>query len=422
VSEIARNAFQYPGGGQAEFAIQQNPPKMLLVTISDKGKGIASLSRILDGKYNSQTGMGKGIVGAHRPMDHLNVDTKTSGTTVSLGKALPPHFAPLKDSELDQLQTTLMHPSVNPYEELREQNKELLRTLEELREKQAELRQLNLELEETNHGVVALYAELNDKAEFLQRASEMKSNFLSNVIHEFRTPLNSMLALAQILLDRLDGELTSEQEKQLKFIRNAANSLSELVNDLLDIAKVEAGEVTIRPNTFTVDSFFAALRGMLRPLLVQNSSVSLVFEDPADIPSLFTDESKVSQILRNFISIALKFTGKGEIRVAARGGHDDTAVFSVSETGIGSSREDQERIFEEWTQVEDKFQKVAKESCLGLPLSRRLAHLLGGNAYVKSQLGVGSTFFAQLPITFRGATEVVYTPDARPDLESNKLP
>ena len=422
VSEIARNAFQYAGGGQAEFAIQQSHPRMLLVTVSDKGKGIANLDSILDGKYSSQTGMGKGIVGAHRLMDHVKLDTKATGTTVSLGKALPPQFTRLKDSELDQLQTALIRSPQNPYEELREQNKELLRTLEELREKQAELRQLNLELDETNRGVVALYAELNDKAEFLQRTSERKSNFLSNMSHEFRTPLNSILALAQILLDRLDGELTSEQEKQLKFIRNAANSLSELVNDLLDIAKVEAGKVTIRPSTFTVESFFSALRGMLRPLLAQNSSVLLVFEDPANIPTLITDESKVSQILRNFISNALKFTEKGEIRVAARLGHDDTVVFSVADTGIGISREDQERIFEEWTQVEGKFQKVAKGSGLGLPLSRRLAHLLGGNAYVKSQLGVGSTFFVQLPITFRGATEVVYTPDARPDLESNKLP
>ena len=137
--------------------------------------------------------------------------------------------------------------SQNPYEELQQQNKELLRTLEELRDKQTELAQLNRELDETNRGVVALYAELNDKADFLQRASELKSNFLSNMSHEFRTPLNSVLALSQILIDRLDGRLAPEQEKQVRYIRQSAQDLTDLVNDLLDIAKVEAGKVTIRP-------------------------------------------------------------------------------------------------------------------------------------------------------------------------------
>src|SRR6185295_12025391 len=117
------------------------------------------------------------------------------------------------------------------YEEMREQNKELLRTLDDFRTKQAELVQVNREMDETNRGVVALYAELNDKADFLQRASELKSHFLSNMSHEFRTPLNSITALSQILLDRLDGDLTAEQEKQVKYIRSSAQDLTEIVND-----------------------------------------------------------------------------------------------------------------------------------------------------------------------------------------------
>src|SRR4029077_5510031 len=121
--------------------------------------------------------------------------------------------------------------------------------------------QLNRELDETNRGVVALYAELNDKADFLQRASELKTHFLSNMSHEFRTPLNSIAALSQILLDRLDGDLTEEQEKQVLFIRGSSQDLTDLVNDLLDLAKVEAGKVTIRPSHFKVEGVFAALRG-----------------------------------------------------------------------------------------------------------------------------------------------------------------
>jgi signal transduction histidine kinase len=308
VSEIARNTFQYAGGGRAEFAIQDHPDKMLVITLRDQGRGIANLEEIMGGKYVSQTGMGLGIVGAKRLMDHFKIETNArQGTTVVLGKKVPRRFSRFKPGELDSVLSSIERASQDPYEELKQQNQELLNTLQELRARQEELANLNRELDETNRGVVALYAELNDKADFLQRASELKSHFLSNMSHEFRTPLNSITALSQILLDRLDGELTGEQEKQVKCIRGSAQDLTDLVNDLLDLAKVEAGKVSIRASSFRVDGVFAALRGMLRPLLSQNSSVNLVFDEPSDLPELYTDEAKVSQILRNFISNALKF-------------------------------------------------------------------------------------------------------------------
>src|SRR5262249_27631957 len=187
--------------------------------------------------------------------------------------------------------------------------------------------------------VVALYAELDEKADHLRRADELKSRFLSNMSHEFRTPLNSILALSRLLLDRLDGPLTDEQVKQISFVRKAAQDLFELINDLLDLAKVEAGKVVMRPGEFDVEHLF----GALRPLLV-NRSLNLVFEDTSGLPSLMTDESKVSQILRNFISNALKFTERGEVRVAARLSDDgDSVVFSVKDTGIGIAADDRDR-------------------------------------------------------------------------------
>src|SRR6202453_1114157 len=385
---------------------------MLVVTVRDSGRGIPNLDEILDGKYVSKTGMGLGIIGAKRLMDHFQVQTELGkGTVVTLGKAIPDKFTRLGNTELNALLAAIERkPSENPYEELQQQNKELMRTLEELRARQAELAQLNRELDETNRGVVALYAELNDKADFLQRAPELKSHFLSNMSHEFRTPLNSILALSQILIDRMDGDLTPEQEKQVTFMRRSAQDLTDLVNDLLDLAKVEAGKVTIRPAEFSVESLFAALRGMLRPLLAQNSSVSLVFEDPVGIPELYTDEAKVSQVLRNFISNALKFTERGEVRISVRSGHDQTIVFSVADTGIGIAPDDQDRIFQEWEQIEGKHQKTTKGTGLGLPLSRKLAQLLGGNVYVKSQVGLGSTFFVAVPVRFTGQAEVAYVP------------
>jgi anti-sigma regulatory factor (Ser/Thr protein kinase) len=202
VSEIVRNAYQYGGGGAVDFEIDTDDEKMFLTTVRDQGKGISNLDEIFSGKYVSKTGMGLGMIGAKRLLDVFDVQSQIGrGTVVKLGKLVPSKFTSLNQIELSSLLTTIERkPSDNPYEELQQQNKELMRTLEELRARQAELAQLNRELDETNRGVVALYAELNDKADFLQRASELKSHFLSNMSHEFRTPLNSILALSQILI------------------------------------------------------------------------------------------------------------------------------------------------------------------------------------------------------------------------------
>ena len=203
-----------------------------------------------------------------------------------------------------------------PNAELAEQNHELLTTLAELAQRQEELGRLNAELQDTNRGVLALYAELDEKAETLQRADAMKSKFLSNMTHEFQTPLNAILALSRLLLERTDGELEPEQEKQVQFIRDAAQNLADLVADLLDLAKVEAGKITMRPSSFTVHDLFGGLRGVIRPLQ-QREGVALLFDSGDDVPTLFTDEGKVAQILRNYLSNALKFTEHGEIRVSA---------------------------------------------------------------------------------------------------------
>jgi CheY-like chemotaxis protein len=245
--------------------------------------------------------------------------------------------------------------------------------------------------------VVALYAELDERAEQLRQASELKTKFLSNMSHEFRTPLNSILALSRLLLDRIDGDLTAEQERQVGYIRRSAESLLELVNDLLDLAKVEAGKVDIRPSAFTVGNLFSGLRGALKPLLT-SPSVELIFDIPDQVPELFTDEAKVTQILRNLISNALKFTEQGEVRVTAS--YDDAqdrVRLSVRDTGIGIAPTDQSRIFEEFSQVDTRIQKRVKGTGLGLPLSRSLAELLGGELTVESVPGQGSVFMLSIP-------------------------
>ncbi|HET8645061.1 MAG TPA: ATP-binding protein, partial [Vicinamibacteria bacterium] len=288
----------------------------------------------------------------------------------------------------------------SPVAEVQKQNLELLRLLEELRGRQEDLSRVNRELEETNRGVLALYAELDERAEHLRRADEMKTRFLSNMSHEFRTPLNSIAAISRLLQQRTDGDLTPEQEKQVGFVVKAAQDLTELVDDLLDLAKVEAGKIVVRPVEFELGRLFGALRGMLRPLLV-GESVRLVFEEPEGVPPLYGDEGKVSQILRNFLSNALKFTERGEIRVSATLGETGEQVaISVADTGIGIAPADQARIFEEFAQVEHSVQRRVKGTGLGLALSRRLAEVLGGGITLESTPGHGSTFTLRLPLAY----------------------
>jgi signal transduction histidine kinase/DNA-binding response OmpR family regulator len=403
VSEIARNAFRHAGGGKVEFRLEgESAPQLLLVIVRDEGQGIPDLDRVLSGQYRSRTGMGIGIVGVHRLMDQVEIQTKPrAGTEVVLKKILPTRAPLVTGSDFARITTELVtRTPVGAYEELQEQNRELVRALGELRERQDDLMRLNNELEDTNRGVVALYAELDEKADHLRRADEMKSKFLSNMSHEFRTPLNSVRALSRLLLDRVDGDLGGEQEKQVSLIAKAADDLTSLVDDLLDLAKIEAGKIDVRPTEFSVANLFSALRGMLRPLL-PGDNLKLVFDEPPPSLELVTDEGKVSQILRNFISNAIKFTEHGEVRVYAEVCGDGRLVrFGVDDTGIGIGPEDQMRIFEEFTQVPNRLQSRVKGTGLGLPLTRRLAQLLGGDVQVESELGVGSKFTATLPIHY----------------------
>ena len=406
VSEIARNAYRYATGGEVRFDLDEEKCE-LQVTVADKGTGIPHLDKVLSGRYRSTTGMGMGLIGTKRLMDGFSIDTTMSGTTVRFSKLLPPHQQADK-AAVARVSALLarQHPAT-PMDELTVQNAELFKTLNELRERKDELDRINAELQDTNRGVVALYAELDERADYLRRASELKSSFLSNMSHEFRTPLNSILALTRLLLDRIDGELTPEQDQQLRFIQQSARELAEMVDDLLDLAKVEAGRLDVKPKAFEAAEMFGALRGMLRPLLTE-SSLNLVFENAESVPQLYTDEQKVSQILRNFISNAIKFTVRGEVRVSATAVADEVH-FAVSDTGIGINESDQRIIFEEFAQIDSSMQRRVKGTGLGLPLSKKLAELLGGRVEVSSELGQGSTFKLCVPAVYPGAVE---NPDA----------
>ncbi len=412
VSEITRNAFEYARGGEVLFAFEgTSSPQAFTIQVRDQGPGIRDLASVLDGTYRSTTGMGRGIAGCHRLMDDCAIDTAPGrGTTVTLTRYLRGDQREMSVRDIDAMardlvQHTLLERSQRSFDALQEQNRELVSTLNELRDRQDELVRLTEELEATNRGVVALYAELDERAEELRRADTMKSRFLSNMSHELRTPLSSIRALSNLLLNRLDGDLSPEQERQVLLIRQSAESLTDIVNDLLDLAKIEAGRTEVTPEWFDIKAMFAALRAMLMPLL-NNPAVELVFDDAHGLPPIYTDEAKLTQILRNFVSNALKFTERGEIRVGARpepGGDDVT--FFVADTGIGIDDEHRQVIFEEFAQVQNHLQQRVKGTGLGLPLCQKLSALLGGYTGVDSTLGVGSTFYTTLPIRYQASDD-----------------
>ena len=279
-----------------------------------------------------------------------------------------------------------------------ESSNEIERLRAELGVRDAELSRLRKELAETNSGVLALYAELATQAEQLRRASDLKSSFLSNVSHELRTPIASVINLSRLLIDEElgGGRLDAEQKRQVSFIARAGETLLEMVNSLLDLARIEAGRMEVLVRPLVVADVLATLRGMFRPL-VTRQAVSLIIEEPPAGLTMRTDEGKLAQILRNLVGNALKFTERGEVRVhtAAEG---NWVTFVVSDTGIGIPHEHLERVFLEFEQVPNPMQATAKGVGLGLPLSRSLAELLGGTLTVTSTPGVGSRFALRLPV------------------------
>ncbi|HEU4619979.1 MAG TPA: histidine kinase dimerization/phospho-acceptor domain-containing protein, partial [Gammaproteobacteria bacterium] len=297
VSELARAALAAGAcEAVAELGIENRSSEPLLV-VSVTGPALGSTDA------DKRAAGDDAMLAARRLLDAH--DAAAGPDTVALARALPKgRLAAERIDELrDELAQVVARADSAYGTELHRQNLELSATLFELEKKQQELTRLNAELADTNRGVMALYAELDERANQMRRADEQKTKFFSHMSHELRTPLNSILALSRLLLAETDGRLNDEQAKQLRLIHDAAEELYEVVSDLLDLAKVEAGKIKVSVGRFSVESLFGALRGLLKPLLPA-ASVSLEFDAPADLPSLIGDESKVAQVLRNFLSNA----------------------------------------------------------------------------------------------------------------------
>ena len=415
VSEIARNALVYAREGRCEVSVESGPPARVWFDISDRGPGIPHLDDIRAGRHRSSRGLGIGLLGSGNLVDAFEVITEPGrGTRVRLGKDLPAQEGRLTDRLREVTAELARSTSVDPFQVLRAQNRELLESLAEVQRQREELTVINGELAETNRGVIALYAELDARAEMSRQVAEQKSGFLANMGHEFKTPLGAMLSILDLLLAELDGPLSSEQKRQLELVQSAAKDLSVMVSDLLDLARLEAGKTRIRLERFRLPQLLGSLRGMLRPL-VQRATVQLVVEEPPEsIEELYTDEGKLSQILRNFVSNALKFTPEGEVRLRASRIGPGMLRLEVIDTGIGIAPEHQQAVFDEFFQVEGPLQAGAQGTGLGLPLTRRLAEALGGKVWMHSEPGAGSVFGVDLPTTHPSAAEDVETREEKP--------
>ncbi|MFY9352555.1 response regulator [Sphingobium sp.] len=295
-------------------------------------------------------------------------------------------------------------------EELEEQGRALKESQVRLEQQQVELEQTNSQLEEQAQTLEAqrdnleqASAALEQKARELEQASQYKSDFLANMSHELRTPLNSLLILSKLLGDNPEGTLTADQVKYARTIESSGNDLLTLINDILDLSKIEAGHVTIQPEPVSVQRLAGDLRQLFQPV-ADERGLTFEINVAGDVPAKFeSDRLRLEQILKNLLSNAFKFTERGRVRLAlSRQGADHLAL-DVSDTGIGISPEQQESIFAAFHQADGTISRRYGGTGLGLSISRELARLLGGRITLASEPGKGSRFTLVVPIAYDAA-------------------
>ncbi len=303
-------------------------------------------------------------------------------------------------------------------EELRVSNEQLEEQSRALKESQARLEQQQAELEQTNAQLEAqaqlLEAQRDDlarttaavqlKARELEQASQYKSDFLANMSHELRTPLNSSLILAKLLTDNPEGNLSDEQVKFARTIESSGNDLLNLINDILDLSKIEAGHVEIRPETLSLDRLAKDIQQVFQPVAQEKNLAFEIDIAPGSPAKIDTDVQRLEQVLKNLLSNAFKFTERGKVELAIRRSGDGQIALSVTDTGIGISEEQQQSVFEAFRQADGTISRKYGGTGLGLSISRELVRLLGGSLRVKSSQGHGSTFTVQIPESYNPAT------------------
>ncbi len=298
--------------------------------------------------------------------------------------------------QAEELQTQQEELRTNN-EELEQQTQALQESQKRLQNQQAELEQINSQLEEQTQSLERQRDDLARAQVELQRASSYKSEFLANMSHELRTPLNSTLILAKLLVDNRTGNLTEEQVKFAQTIYSAGNDLLTLINDILDLSRIEAGRLDIRPEPIALPRLLDDLTSVFQPVATERK-LELTLTVDYDVPkSIHSDPTRLQQILKNLLSNALKFTERGGVSLRVRKAELGGLAFDVKDTGIGIPEQQQEVIFEAFRQADGTTNRKYGGTGLGLSISRDLARLLGGHLTVQSKPGRGSTFTLLLP-------------------------
>jgi signal transduction histidine kinase len=282
---------------------------------------------------------------------------------------------------------------------------DLRRASVQIEQNYEQLKQASDELERRIQAATADAAQQNEllrrQTIELEQASQLKSQFLANMSHEFRTPLNAMLGYTSMLLQGVAGSLEPSARRQLGRIESNGRHLLMIINEILDISRIEAGRMPLQISTFRISDLLADVNAKLAPIIMR-STLSVTLDAAKDLKPISSDRQKVKQILLNLLSNALKFTHQGGVTMSARRHPSGRAVvLSVSDTGIGIAPQDQERIFEDFRQLDNSPTRAYGGTGLGLSSCRRLAQMLGGRIAVQSQVGRGSTFTLTLPIQGR---------------------
>ncbi|WEK59460.1 MAG: response regulator [Candidatus Brevundimonas phytovorans] len=363
-----------------------------------------------DGEVNAVLELGF----LHLPDDRLMALLEETAPLIGAGLRSARYRARLQDM-LEETQRQSEELQVQS-EELRVSNEELEEQGRALKESQARLEQQQAELEQTNSQLEeqaqVLETQRDDlergsaalglKARELEQASQYKSDFLANMSHELRTPLNSLLILSKLLADNPDETLSEEQVKYARTIQSSGNDLLTLINDILDLSKIEAGHIQARPEAVSVQRLGDDIRQMFQPV-ADDRGLAFEIDLGSGADALETDRQRLEQILKNLLSNAFKFTEKGKVTLSVSAVGADEVAFAVSDTGIGITPDQQKSVFEAFQQADGTISRRYGGTGLGLSISRELARLLGGRIRLESRPGEGSVFTLTLPRTYDAA-------------------
>ena len=349
---------------------------------------------------------------AFQPLDAVAIDLlRRVGETLGVGLN-----AGLSRERLQ----ALLSETQQQAEELQSQQEELRVNNEELEQQARALEAQQDSLAGKNRDLEIVQDDLKRKADDLERSSQYKSEFLAKMSHELRTPLNGLLILSTLLIENKEKNLTDQQKQFARSIQSAGNDLLTLINDILDLAKVEAKKLTVRKETFTLGSLFTQMKQTFEPQTkAKGLDLTAILSTELENVAVYTDRQRLEQILRNFLSNAVKFTEKGRIEMRANIDRVNRMVeITIADTGIGVPENKRGLIFEAFEQADSSTSRNYGGTGLGLTISRELAHLLEGDIKLKSEEGKGSEFTIRLPMDVAPAASSSAPPPEPPRPQS----